>query len=432
MKHLEDVTACVVDHGRFLHMARRLGRDLGKVFYYTPTERDCPLVREACIGIGFPEIERVKSIARAKRFCNLFVFPDIGFEDEQRELEKEGFLVWGCREAGLLESNRGKFLDVLKTTSLPLPKYTEVLGLTNLRLFLEDKEDKYIKISKFRGDWETLHWTNWSEMEGTMDSYAVRFGPLKDSIAFYVFDPIDTDIEDGVDSYCIDGQWPKNVLKGMECKDKAYLGTIQEFELVPREVRIVNEIFGPILKEYGYRGFFSSEVRITEDGQSFFIDPTCRCGSPPSQVQAELFANYGEIIWKGAQGELIEPEPTAQFGVMAALGIDGDRTEWNVVEFPEELDQWVKCGFCFQDNGRTCFPPITEYNTSELGYLCATGDSIHDAIETLRKHKDLLPDGVKCEFNSLSDLLAEVHAAEDQGLEFTGQDVPEPAEILKE
>ena len=413
-------------------MARRLGRDFKKVYYYTPTERDCPLIREACIGIGFPEIERIRSIARAKQSCNLFCFPDIGFEDEQDELEDQGFPVWGCRNAGLLESNRGKFLEVLKTTDLPIPTYEEILGLTNLRLFLEDKEDKYIKIDRFRGDWETLHWTNWREMEGTLDSYAVRFGPLKDSITFYVFDPIDTDIEDGVDSYCIDGEWPKTVLKGMEMKDKAYLGTIQEFESVPKEVRIVNETFGPILKEYGYRGFFSTEVRITKDGRSFFIDPTCRCGSPPSQVQAELFANYGEIILKGAQGEVVEPEPTAQFGVQAALTIEGDRSDWNVVEFPETLDRWVKCGFCFLEDGRTCFPPITEYNTSELGYLCATGDTIHDAIEHLREHKDLLPDGVKCEFNSLADLLKEVHAAEDQGLEFTRQEVPEPAEILKE
>ena len=60
-----------------------------------------------------------------------------------------------------------------------MPVYEEVLGLTNLRLFLEDKEDKYIKIDRFRGDWETLHWTNWRAMEGALDNYAVRLGPLK-------------------------------------------------------------------------------------------------------------------------------------------------------------------------------------------------------------------------------------------------------------
>lgn len=429
---VSDTTVCVVDHGRFLHVARRLGRDFKKVYYYTPTERDCPLIREACIGIGFPEIERVKSIPAAKaKGCNLFVFPDIGFEDEQRELEFQKYPVWGCRAAGLLESNRGMFLEVLNGTNLPAPVYEEIVGLTNLRLFLQDSEDKYIKIDKFRGDWETLHWTTMREMEGTLDSYAVRFGPLKESITFYVFDAIDTKIEDGVDAYCIDGQWPGLVLKGMEQKDKAYLGTIQKFADVPKEVRTINEVFGPILGEYGYRGFFSTEVRITEEGQGFFIDPTCRCGSPPSQAQAEIFGNYSEIILKGAQGELIEPEPTAQFAVQAALAIDGDRSDWNVVEFPSELDQWVKCGFCLLDDGRTCFPPITEYNTSELGYLCATGNTIQEAIDSLAEKRDMLPDGVRCEFNSLADLLKEVQAAEKSGMEFTRQEVPEPASVIE-
>lgn len=431
MKPTSEVVACVCDHGRFLHMARRLARDMAKVYYWSPTERDCPLIREMAVGYGFEDIERITNLWAVKDECDLFVFPDVGFSGLQRELISQDFPVWGARNGDRLETNRGLFLDILKDTSLPVPTYVEVLGLTELRVFLKDAEDKYIKISKYRGDWETLHWTNWREMEGTLDSYAVRFGPLKDLITFYVFEPIDTQIEDGVDAYFVDGQWPKTVLKGMECKDKAYLGTMQKFEDIPEEVRVVNEIFGPILDTFGYRGFFSTEVRITEAGESFFIDPTCRCGSPPSQVQAELFGNYGDIIWGGAQGELVEPEPTAKFGVQAAIAIDGDRTDWNAVDFPESLDQWVKCGFCCLIDGRTCFPPITEYNTSELGYLCAIGDTIDEAIESLREHKEMLPDGVKCEFNSLADLLTEIHAAEENGMEFTPQPVPEPAEIIK-
>ncbi len=432
MKDTKDVVACVVDHGRFLHVARRLARDVAKVYYWTPTERDCPLIREACIGDGFEDIERVESPWDIADKIDVGVFPDIGFSSEQGVMKAFGIPVWGCRKADSLESNRGKFLKVLATTDLPVPKYTVINGLTNLRLHLEDKEDLYIKISRYRGDWETLHWTNWREMEGTLDSYAVRFGPLKEGITFYVFDPIETEIEDGVDSYCIDGQWPEMVLKGMECKDKAYLGTMQKFSDVPKETRIVNDAFGPILAEYGYRGFFSTEVRITKDGESFFIDPTCRCGSPPSQVQAELFGNYGEIIWRGAQGEMVEPEPTAKFGVQASLKTTADRAEWNSIEFPPELDQWVKCGFCCMVDGRTCFPPITEYNTSELGYLCATGDTIEEAIDSLREKRDLLPDNVTCEFNSLADLLKEVQAAEETGMEFTDQPVPEPATVIEE
>lgn len=433
MKPTSEVIALVIDHGRFLHVARRLARDVAKVYYWTPTERDCPLVRECCIGDGFDDINRISKIRKVRDEIDVVFAPDIGFSDLQLDFIDAGIPVWGCREADSLESDRGKFLETLIHTDLPVPKYRAIHGLTNLSLHLHDQEDKYIKVSKFRGDWETLHWTNWREMEGTLDNYAVRFGPLKEQITFYVFDKIDTEIEDGVDSYCIDGQWPELVLKGMEAKDRAYLGTMQKFTDVPKEVRIVNEQFGPILGKYGYRGFFSTEVRITKDGESYFIDPTSRCGSPPSQIQAELFGNYGEIIWKGANGELVEPDPTAKFGVQAAISIDGDRADWNSIVFPEELDRWVKCGFCCKPDERTVFPPITEYNTSELGYLCAIGDTIDEAIKHLRHNKDLLPDGVKCEFNSLADLLAEVHAAEEEhDMQFTDQTVPDPAVILEE
>lgn len=432
MKPVSEITAVVVDHGRFLHMARRLARDYARVYYTSPEERDCPLIREGVIGDGFEDIERVASLWDVKGKVDLAVFPDVGYAAEQQELILQGIPVWGARRADSLETSRGKFLDVLSTTKLPVPEHARIVGLTNLRLHLEDKEDKYIKVSKWRGDWETLHWTNWSEMEGTLDSYAVRFGPLKEQITFYVFDPIDTEIEDGVDAYCIDGQWPKLILKGYEQKDKAYLGTMQKFEDVPPEVRIANDEFGPILAKYGYRGFFSTEVRITKEGESYFIDPTARCGSPPSQVQAELFGNYGEIIWRGANGELVEPEPTAKFGVQAAISIEGDRSEWTKVKLPEELAQWVKCGFCCQVDGVLCFPPITEYNTSELGYLCATGDTIQQAIDMLREHKEMLPDGVKCEFNSLADILKEIEVAQSEGMIFTSQPVPEPATVLEE
>lgn len=432
MKPHTDVAALVVDHGRFFHVAQRLARDYAKVYYWTPTERDCPLIREVCIGDGFDRVDRVFTIREVRDKLDIAVFPDIGFSDIQLDLVDAGIPVWGAREADAIEIDRGLFLKVLAKTELPVPPHKIMVGLTNLAVHLRDEEDKYIKIDKFRGDWETLHWTNWREMEGTLDSYAVRFGPLKEQITFYVFDPIKTEIEDGVDAYCIDGRWPEVVLHGTEAKDRAYIGGIQKMDSVPKEVRIVNEQFGPILSKYGYRGFFSSEVRITDSGESFFIDPTCRCGSPPSQVQEELFSNYGEIIWHGANGELVNPEPSAQFGAQAILSIDGDRSEWVSVVFPRELDRWVKCGFCCKPDDRTVFPPITEYNTNELGYLCGIGDTIEDAVEHLRHNKDLLPDGVKCDFPAIADVLSELIEAESKGVGFQNADTPPPEIVLEE
>ena len=360
MKPTSEVIALVIDHGRFLHVARRLARDYAKVYYWTPTERDCPLVREACIGDGFKDIMRISKIREVRDECDLFVFPDIGFSDLQLDLIDAGKPVWGAREADTLESDRGKFLEVLMTTDLPVPKYVAIKGLTNLALHLRHEEDKYIKISTFRGDWETLHWTNWREMEGTLDSYAVRFGPLKERITFYVFDAIDTEVEDGVDAYYADGKWPETVLHGYECKDRAYVGTMQKLADLPEEVRRVNDAFGPILNRMSDGGAlkFSTEVRITEAGESFFIDPTVRFGSPPSQGECLIIKNLGEIIARGAiEGVCVEPEFDDPFVVQANVTLDGDRTDWNSFKLTDEIDDALKGGFCCQVNGRLALPP---------------------------------------------------------------------------
>jgi hypothetical protein len=434
MKPVSEVVAAVVDHGRFVHVARTLGKQFAKVYYTSPEERDCPLAREACVGDGFEEIQRVRSLWQIKERCDLFVFPDIGFEDEQRELRNQGKSVWGPGGAGALESNKGLFLKTLAETDLPVAPHTIVKGLTNLRLHLREVEDVYIKISKFRGDWETLHWTNWDEMEGTLDSYAVRFGCLKDFITFYVFDAIETEIEDGVDAYYVGGRWPETILHGMEQKDKAYIGTMQKLSELPEEVRKVNEVFGPVLNRFNDGGAlkFSTEVRITEDGRSFFIDPTCRFGSPPSQGECLLIKNLGEIIWRGANGELVEPETEDEFVVQAHVTIDGDRSEWTSFKLDDEVGEGLKGGFCCQVNGRLALPPITEYPSCEVGYLSATAPTFKVAIERLRALKDKLPDGLKCEFVSLADLLKEIQTAEEKGMEFTDQPVPDPGEVLEE
>ena len=429
---MTDIVACVVDHGRFVHVARTLGKAYGKVYYTSQEERDCPLARECCVGTGFEEIERVDSLWQVKDECDVVVFPDIGFAAEQKELRSQGVPVWGCGGAGELESDKMKFLDAICDTDLPCPKYKVIHGLTNLCLFLRDEEDKYIKVSKYRGDFETLHWTSWEEMEGVLDSYAVRFGCLKEHIDFFVFDPIDTEIEDGIDTWRVGGKWPETVLHGMECKDKAYIGILQKLAELPDEVKCVNEAFGPILDKLSSGGSlkFSTEVRITEKGESFFIDPTCRFGSPPSQGECALITNLPEIIYQGALGVMVEPESEDEFVAQAFLTCDGDRDEWKAISVDDELDDAIKGGFCCKVDGKIALPPITEYHSSEVGYLVATGKTMKDAVERLRELKDKLPCCLKCEFNSLADILKEIHEAEESGMPFTDTIVPEPEEII--
>jgi len=420
---IEDLHIRVVDKGLFLPLARRLARDVRKVSYWSPCERAFPTLLDA-IGDGFPDISRVPCYLEDLQDVDLFCFPDTGMENIQSQLDGD-FPVWGSHGGCELELKRGLFLDTIKKLGLPVPDYDKIEGITNLKLHLRDQEDKWIKISGNRGDWETFHWRSWSEDENELDAKAARLGPFRELLTFYVLDPIDADVEDGCDSYCVGGEFPSLVIHGMEAKDKAFVGAFQELDSLPEPMREINEAFGPILGQYGYRNFFSSEVRITPEGEAYFIDPTCRAGSPPSQVQAEMIGNLAEIIWAGANGELVEPEPSAKFGVQALCKFHRDRENWSYVKVSDELDRWVKSTHCMWQDGMLCLPP-GEYVTGCEDWLTGIGDTFAEAIRHLKHNIKLLPSGAECDATQLCELLEEVEEAEKQGIEFADGKVPSP------
>lgn len=386
------------------------------------------MVRDA-IGDGFSDITRVTSIFEDEDDVDCWVFPDVGFSCEQEHLIRLGKQVWGARCGDALELSRGKFLDTLKEIGLSVPPYEKVTGITDLHKALKGVKDRWIKVSRFRGDWETFHWRSEAEDENVLDYYATRFGPFREQINFYVFDPIDADIEDGCDSWCIDGEFPEVIVHGMEAKDKAFVGTFQRYDDLPEQVRHVTDAFAPVLAEHGYRSFFSCEVRITDDDECFFIDPTCRAGSPPHQAMTEMIANYAEVIWYGANGILINPESAAKFGVQALCKLDRDPDCWTYLNLPGETDRWLKSAHALGSGDMLALPPSSKITGCE-DWLVGVGDTLEEAIKHLKHNAEELPDGASCDCNSLIDLLREIEQAEEKGMEFTDQPVPGPEVVI--
>jgi hypothetical protein len=428
MKPTREVVACVIDNGLFPHVAQGLSRGVAKTYYWTPNETAFPKIEHGIVGDGLGDIEKVADFWKIKNEVDLFVFPDIGMGGLQDELESQGKAVWGHHGADELETNRGLFLDTLRRLEMDVPEYVTIRGLTNLIEYLAGQDDKYVKVSRWRGDIETFHWRDWEHDEYLLDFYAYKLGPAKEIITFYVLDPIDADVEDGIDTYCIDGRYPDVVLHGMELKDRAYLGAIQKMGDISEKVRGINEIFGPVLGRYGYRGAFSTEVRISEE-RSYFIDPTCRFPSPPSQTMVEIFSNFPDIIWNGANGILIDPVPLAKFGVQILATVERDSHEWQVLDVVEPLRQWFKPCFGCEIGGRICLAPSPI--PTFAGWLVAIGDTIEETISTIKERCELLPDDMHCDVACLAELLNVAQDAEDEGVELTKDDLPDPTTVLE-
>ncbi len=199
MKDTSDVVCCIVDFGMIgVPMAERLSRQPGgfkKVFLFQDWEEDYSTLNRAIMGDGYVQFERTSEIWSIKNEVDLFVFPDVQRSSLQLELEAQGKTVWGSRGGDCFELDRELFLATLKQVGLEVPPHKVIVGLNALRAYVQDKKDLYIKVSLYRGSFETCHFRSWKLDECLIDLFAIRFGPAKELVRFGQFCcHIDTEI----------------------------------------------------------------------------------------------------------------------------------------------------------------------------------------------------------------------------------------------
>ena len=428
MIEVSQATACVCDHGLGIPVAQRLAKAFKRVLYYCASEEGFPTINRRIVGYGMDGIEKCEDFWRVKNEVDVWCFPDIGFSGLQKELRSQGRSVWGSGDGDSLEIYRQKFHKVLGRLGLEVAKYVPVRGLNALREHLKTAENKYIKISEYRGTLETKHWRSWDLDEGLLDVWGVKMGPAKELITFLVFDAIDTPLEIGGDTYNVNGKWPSLMLHGDEAKDKSYLGVVTKREDMPEKIQEVLEAFGPELEKYGYANQFSMEIRVL-DYKGYFTDPCCRIGLPSTMSQLLTWKNYPEIVLAGAHGELVDPEPGNVYATECVITTHSEKEQWSVVCIPDELKEWTGFGNCFQHDGKISFP-ADESQGHEIGWLCATGDTPKEVIDNIHKHADALPDGLDADTDALVDLLKEIAEAGEQGIKFGDKPIPEPEAAL--
>lgn len=428
MTDLSSKSIFVYDSGLFVPIAQCCAEQFGRVYYHSPCQRFLPVVSDFIVGDGFENITRVDEPEEMIGKVDCWCFTDVGAGKFQKYLAGIGEAVWGHMGADELETDKGKFLKTLGDFGLEVPPHTVIKGMSRLREHLKDKQDLYIKVSKYRGDWETFHWRSVALDSLGLDCAALRFGPFQEMVDFYVFDKIETDIEDGIDAWRVAGQWPKTIFHAMENKDKSLIGALQDFDEVAEPVREINEAFGPALDEYGYQGPFSTEVRIKDD-KSYFNDATSRFGSPPHQIQTLVIKNLPQIIFHGSRGEMVEPESDNPIGAQVLITTGKEEKEYLSFDMPAELRPFVKSSFACEVGGVLTIAPNPLENWA--GWLVAAGGSIKEVVELLKERKALLPDGFECDITSLVNLLNELESAKNEGIEITDQPIPEPETALE-
>lgn len=385
MMDLKDKTCCVIESGIFQSLAHRLARDFGKVYYYRHTERVHPVTSDIEPGKGYDDIEAIEHWSDVLEEVDLWVCPDIHDGHLQEHLVSIGERVFGSRRAEDLEIWRAKFREIMDEIGLPVPPHEVVTGLDALRERLMEVNDKFIKTSaNVRGTSETWHHLSYNLSQAHLDKLASQFGAFRETQEWLIDDPILNVPEIGYDGLCVDGKFPRHGIVGVEAKDKAYYGQFMPWDMMPRVIRDVNTKLAPVLGQYGYRGFFSTEIR-----GKYLLEPTCRQPSPAGECEQEIYSNISEMIWSAAEGEIVEPIPAARFCAQVILSShEMDEATPLPIDIPLDRRQWVKLYNSSKgEDGQEWVSP-TPTRMSEIGSIVGIGNTPEQAIRELEKHCD--------------------------------------------
>lgn len=379
VKDLKSKSVLVYDYGSFLPLAQRLSRDFGKVYYYVPWKSGFPTSDKAMIGSNFPGVERIYDFWNYVDKADIIYFPDIYDSDIQRRLKLDGYKVFGSCEGEDLEINRWLFYTKLKEVGLPVIKTKKLKGIDNIREYLKNNDDKYLKASHFRGDMETWHHINYNHSLSWLDELVSKVGARQYIMELLVCDPIPSSAETGYDGWVVNGNFSDVGAIGYEVKDAAYIMKACKYKEMPKQVKIVNDKMAPVLKGLGYNGAHSTEIRVTENGTPYFIDPTMRQGYPPGCTMSELFDNFSEIVWDVAHGVLPKPRHTYDYGCEIILRSEHLKNNWLAVDFPKEIERRVKFKYATVIKGQYYCIPFDQMDG--IGSVVGLGNSVEEAVE---------------------------------------------------
>lgn len=410
------------DYGNYIEIAMRLARDFGKVYYFCDWQSAYPKYDPYVVGDGINEIlpnfHHIHSIWEVYDEVDLWYFPDLYQSDFQQWLKNQGRLVFGACYGEGLELQREKLKVLLSELGLSVNEYQPIEGLNNLREHLMQTENVWIKTNIFRGSMESFFHKRYELSKPRLDRFEHTLGVYKDRQHFLVEQNIEDSKDFAAELISIDGNYTDLILAGMEKKNEAYLGVIIDYHKLPKQLKEINTKLSPILKEYGYRGAFTPECRLTKDKKAYLLDPCCRAAQPPTSLTLELYDNFSEIVWLTANGVKPIIRTKYKYGGQLIIKSEYSQKEPQAIYFPEHIRDYVKIkNLCIQDGVWYYIPQ--EHDMSEIGGVVGMADTIDGAIyECIENAKLIEGDGVYIETDSLEKAKKEIQELKEYGINF--------------
>ena len=388
---LGEIDCIIVDNGLFISIGQVLSKTFKSVGYWAPWTSAFPKSNQWVIGYGLEGINRIydlfdhiNNIPEDKIKTTLFIFPDVYFGSLNIHLESLGFPCFGGKMGQEMELLRHKMKEHMKKLGLYVTNYEVIKGTESLREYIKEHPNVYVKINETRGDTETFFAKDYRTIEPVLDELDWKLGAVKYIKEFIVEDAYDDAVETGMDTYCIRGNYPTKSLVGVEIKDLGYIGKFLEYDKIPECITDFNEKISSTMLDFDYRGFFSTEIRVSKDRSPFMLDFCARAGSPPSELYTLMYTNLAEIVYYGALGYVIDPIVEHKFGAEALIHSSWADKNWQEVYFPSKYKDNVKLRNACKINGRYYCAP-QHVGLAEIGAVVAVGDTLQEAIDECKK-----------------------------------------------
>ncbi len=351
-------SALVIDSGLFPDVARHLSKAYD-VRYFSSWTNAFPRSQEQAVGVGIPSIERVNEPIREMitKPPDLVVVPDLYLNDYEMAARNLGIPTIGANDANQLETDRWKLKEFLVEHDLDVIRTVEIQGIDHVKDYIEEHPETYVKVSVFRGDMETRKAQDWLTEYNHLKN---RLGPLGDKVRFVVEDAIPDALEIGIDCWWCDDRMVEPFVVGAETKDARYWGYVcDSVKKLPKETQRVIKALGEYFGEHEYRGFFSNEMRILPNGQTFFTDATCRVPSPPGGVMMAACKNFGALMESLAKGDPHAPEFAGDWLFESVFKSEWVLKHYLQVDVPN-LDGYTFHNYCMIDGKVWIIPHESE------------------------------------------------------------------------
>jgi hypothetical protein len=409
----------VVDYGSQLKFAERMAESFDTVFYFNPNVWDgFQTVRDMEVGQGVKGIIKIKEWTSVVDIINCAAFTDCYEPEFQKYLRDLGIPVFGSGFSAELETDRGYLKDVIKQIGLPIGKFEIAKGIDYLEYLLKEKENVFIK-SNHRGDHETEKWKNYKLSKGSLRRMRKEMGIFGLNETYIVEEKLDSIGEIGIDTFCVDGNYPQNVLAGIEVKDAGYIGCFMSYYDLPKQLKKVSDAFAPIFRDLGYRGSHSNEVIIGKDLEGYVIDLTQRMPQPPNDAILNAVSNYAECVSLVANGIVPIVRNDYKYVCQFILKSDIAKIDDTPIIVPDQYKKFVSVKNLYVDNEGTWYYTKRGMAMCEIGSVSAYGDTLKQAIEMAKEISDSIEaEDAHVELSSIDSGLDSIKKLNKAGIKF--------------